>query len=90
MKQWLTLAGTKVHTFLKSSSNTLIARNKIKMEGYQIVAQSLANNGIKYMFGVVGKCLTPHWNLQITIKSSHNARNIFLASMSLTECTQKK
>lgn len=26
----------------------------IIMEGYQIVAQSLANNGIKYMFGVVG------------------------------------
>ena len=24
------------------------------MEGYQIVAQSLANNGVKYMFGVVG------------------------------------
>ena len=26
----------------------------IIMEGYQIVAQSLANNGVKYMFGVVG------------------------------------
>ena len=26
----------------------------IIMEGYQIVAQSLANNGVKYMFGIVG------------------------------------
>lgn len=24
------------------------------MEGYQVVAESLARNGIKYMFGVVG------------------------------------
>ena len=46
---------TQVKTFRNIWTLVHIKRtSKMALEGYQILAESLARNGLKYMFGVVG------------------------------------